>query len=451
MDLSNSVKYGTIIWTALSAVIDDIIDTNRDPNSKPMSDVRVTFTASTPRIVIQDPFPVTIFLQSINARTNEQGTLVGPDNVEGIKLVATDNPMANPVNFTYRVNVSGLGVPITFDISVPSDGIVDLSFLMPVVSSAGKVLAPERGPQGIEGPPPELAIGTVKPTDASSKAAAYFRPNPIGGHFLDLDLPIGPQGAKGDPGGWTATPLSATQHLDTVTTPGLYYQPSSSAASPANGYPANMPQDASSTRGVLEVFNYGGAVIQRYTNVGRGFFANSAQYPRVTYSRTSGTIWSNWTTQTSQRVDNTVGKVVYTWDDTTNKELMIYGDTGWRSFPLNEGVTGKILIRRIGQEVTCRFIDVIPNGSVRNLAIGPPTGFIPADGNVKADNFATGFMVVGGDPLQDWHRVDIYRYAVRWQGPLRSGNNAALTAGMSGYLSYLTDDAWPTTLPGVPV
>lgn len=435
MDLSNSLKYGTVVWTALSALVDSDTDADRDPNNQPIPNVTVTFIASTPRVVVQDPYPITVFLESVTAQTNQHGVLVGPDGVEGIKLIASDNVKANPVNFTYRVNISGHGVPITVDISVPSDGIVDLSFLVPVIASAGKVLAPERGPQGIEGPPPELAVGTVKPTDDSSEAAAYFRPNPDGGHFLDLDLPIGPKGEKGDPGGWIGTSLSTTQHLDTVTTPGLYYQANSSAASPANGYPANMPQDGSSTRGVLEVFNFGGAVIQRYTNVGRGFFVTSAQYPRITYSRASGSIWSNWTTQTSQRVDNTVGKVIYTWDDTANREQLIYGDTGTRSIIVPGTIDQYFYIRRVGSVVELQATTLKPNV----VGAGSYPAFIPEGFRPPAyRNFQT-------SPY--WSSEDIRKWRIGKNGNLDIAN--LLEDDILNMSStWTTHEAWPTSLPG---
>lgn len=567
MDLSNSLKYGTVVWTALSALVDSETDTDRDPNNTPIPNITVTFIASAPRIVIQDPYPITIFLESVTARTNQHGVLVGPDGVEGIKLIASDNVKATPVNFTYRVNISGHGVPITVDISVPSDGVIDLSFLVPVLSSPGKVLAPERGPQGIEGPPPELAVGTVKPTDDSAKAAAYFRPNPDGGQFLDLDLPIGPQGAKGDPGGWLQSTDLGTTDLDTVTAPGLYRASSAANVTAERHYPIVGAKGT----GVLEVIWQGGTVtqakIQRYTivwgdhsakvifvrhylssawgpwerflshkhttdangfkhvsiydditgtdvsiagpggltrpqklgaaNLNRlyspGFYEQSVPayailengYPsknlgtlrvearlmdgeqygpsviqtytpvvgvvnnesRVEYKRSCNGVfsngelnWSPWMAHVAQRVDNTAGLAIYTWDSTANREQLIYGDSGWRDIKglLGENYkSGVLLFRRSNYMVELAF-EVLQFNE------------IPADRFIKlplpnANSIAELYVPLS---TPNYTLSAIHSFNASWGGNHRIHLGAGSDA-ISGYCSYPVRNRWPETLPGI--
>lgn len=463
MDFNSTVKFGTVVWTALSAVDDDNTDTNRDPNSKPVSNVRVTFTASTPRIVIQDPSPATIFLQSIDARTNEHGVLVGSDGAEGIKLVASDNVKASPVNFTYRVNISGLGVPIMFDISVPSDGVVDLSFLVPIVSSAGKVLAPERGPQGDPGPPPELAIGSVK--SSAGSAEANLRPNPAGGHFLDLGLPLGPRGPQGDPGGWNVGVNLLDSDLDTITYPGLYHQPSTTyALDPVKHYPP-IPNYGGIARGVLHVSSWSGGthVIQEYHHIGyTGNVANStSERPPVVWRRYKDVIWGKWYMFAPQRVDNTAGRVVYIWDETANQEQVIYSDTGWRNIDVSN-VTGSIRdplfpgtfrIRRIGNVVTIRMEDVklIPGNGLQFLyPNGLPVGFRSLDLSGTVVRGIVGERLGAGAE----HTIFVGSNDIFWAGYTNSlfvkssVRPEHENQRLQGELSWVTDDSWPVTLPG---
>lgn len=518
MDFNSTVKFGTVVWTALSAVDDDNTDTNRDPNSKPVSNVRVTFTASTPRIVIQDPSPATIFLQSIDARTNEHGVLVGSDGAEGIKLVASDNVKASPVNFTYRVNISGLGVPIMFDISVPSDGVVDLSFLVPIVSSAGKVLAPERGPQGDPGPPPELAIGSVK--SSAGSAEANLRPNPAGGHFLDLGLPLGPRGPQGDPGGITRPEvMSTTADLNSFVKDGRY--------SIENGTGlVNIPPELTQQYGTLDVIstnsptrltqlfyptgssqagkiywirtfvgnvwsewaairpsNSGGLTtpdllgttdlntiykdgvyrqnMGSYSTLERNYPAQnvagiltvksmSVNYISQTYDHINGNLkgprviskrfsveskWSEWRTYASQRVDYTAGRAIYTWDDVSNREQLIYGDTGTRSILLPDTTDQYIYIRRVGSIVELHATglrpNVVGNASYAGLI---PVGFRPP----AYRNFET-------SPY--WSSED----SRKWRA-VTNGNLEFLTLLVDDILNidstWTTHEAWPTALPG---
>lgn len=73
------------------------------------------------------------------------------------------------------------------------------------------------------------------------------------------------------------------------------------------------------------------------------------------------------------RVDDTIGRAVYAWDNTAAREQLIYGDTGWRalstwtaagvvtgwaltaSWAPTSGVAGGVYIRRQGRFVSVRF------------------------------------------------------------------------------------------------
>lgn len=71
----------------------------------------------------------------------------------------------------------------------------------------------------------------------------------------------------------------ATSHLNTVTTPGRYFQSSGAQSTETNGYPV-------ARLGVLEVFTVSLSVIQRYTT--------SEDNPQVYLRRSDGTTWGAW-------------------------------------------------------------------------------------------------------------------------------------------------------------
>lgn len=148
-------------------------------------------------------------------------------------------------------------------------------------------------------------------------------------------------------------------------------------------------------------------------------------------------------------VANTAGRTAYAWDAVNNRQQLIYGDTGWRSIPLAPGVTtGQILVRRNLNRVSVRLVGVMPISTSRNIGAAPPSGFMPSDGGVPGSNFVTGLVIAGASITSDWHRIDVYRFAIQWQGDIRTGWNTVPAEALGGQIDYLTDDPWPTSLPG---
>lgn len=149
-------------------------------------------------------------------------------------------------------------------------------------------------------------------------------------------------------------------------------------------------------------------------------------------------------------IDQSAGRVIKAWDYLNKREQIIYADTGWRTHPLQPGVTtGRILLRRVGSTVTIRVVDLVPIASSRFIGASLMSGFYPADGGIAANNFVASHMIAGNDVSADWHRVDVYRYGIQWQGPSRTGSTVP-GGGLSGQIVYTTDDPWPATLPGSP-
>lgn len=126
--LPANVTHGTVTGTLVAA--EQLDGSNTDVDSSPISG-SVTFTptpkkvidASALRVIL--PKPVVVALDAAGSFT--------------AKLVATDNPSLNPVNWTYKVTfqlTGGLSLD-SFDVSVPAGSSQDLSSLVPASASGG--------------------------------------------------------------------------------------------------------------------------------------------------------------------------------------------------------------------------------------------------------------------------------------------------------------------------
>ncbi|UVK58679.1 minor tail protein [Arthrobacter phage Argan] len=277
--------------------------------------------------------------------------------------------------------------------------------------------------------------------------------------------PQGPIGPKGDPGGWLAsTVIAIGASLDTITTSGLYLNPSSNwAMGPANA----------TTGGHLEVISSSGYVYQRYVNI-------NEQRKVFTRTRNSAGTWTAWRGANTVRVDQTAGRAIYMWDDVNSRDQLIWGDTGWRSiandpsygvvaagnyFGMPNGATiadGMLKIRRVGSTVWLTSNGPIQpkqdySTTTRNVCILPP-GFRTA---AESAHLICRYGNNGGDPNQ---RLVFVGPGANWTNPAylsatplidSNWNNFAANSGWPKqyggiwlFGSWETTDAWPTTLPG---
>jgi hypothetical protein len=219
-----------------------------------------------------------------------------------------------------------------------------------------------------------------------------------------------------------------TVDLNAVTVPGIYSQPSVVSAS-------NYPM--SDTRGVLEVSRTGTETMQRFTR-------SSSSGPRSVYVRnTWGGVFSAWQHMATQRVDQTAGRAIYTWDDVNLREQLVYGDTGWRdvtSLLINGATATLATVRRYGSTVYIRFVSLqLPSTQINDPVYSFPSGFLGIETygllreNVNTGN-ALGFVM--GSTARLWGNV----------GSAAANNT---TNRFTGVLTAVTDQAWPTALPGV--
>lgn len=140
----------------------------------------------------------------------------------------------------------------------------------------------------------------------------------------------------------------------------------------------------------------------------------------------------------SQRVDNTAGRAIYTWDDTANREQLIYGDTGERLVEtalLTDVASGSLYLRRNGNTVTLTLLRVVPAlGKATHVIYNIPFGFRSNVGRLErvnggASGNTIAFIVNQNATLYETKTGDTY----------------------STVLTYPTNDAWPTALPGAAV
>lgn len=145
--------------------------------------------------------------------------------------------------------------------------------------------------------------------------------------------------------------------------------------------------------------------------------------------------WLQW--------DTSVGIVVRAWDPTTENYHTIYGDTGWRD--ISEGmadyISGTLSIKRTANIVWLRMSDIVTEDQSTSYSTWP--GLIPNGFRFSEQGFI--YMPLG-------QRSDFYT-----SGPLRTDRfglvliyNTQGQQRMDGLISWPTNQAWPTTLPGTP-
>lgn len=222
--------------------------------------------------------------------------------------------------------------------------------------------------------------------------------------------------------------------FNTLRTPGVY-RIGTVAASASTNMPVKLP-------GVLLVFYVSSTAnaIQRFTPWASTAALRVGEYTR---SAASSSVWDSWRFVAPQRVDQTAGRAIYTWDDVNNRDQLIYGDTGIRDVTAAVAAT---------VSVTQGTVRLTRKGSLVNLAFD---NFIYQD--MSSSNFASlsGLLTPG------------FRPAFTARHPMTAGRNAAgqctlYTDGrvtvepasafaQYAVIAFTTQDAWPTSLPGVAV
>ena len=133
-NLPSNLGYGTITGRFLIAYADGI-DLDQYPDGVAASG-KIYLTPS-PNLIkngTASPAPVTIIPATIECSLDDEGYLLGPDGLRGIRVLATDDPDGNPVDWYWTVSyeltdpnsVPTRRIP-THNIQVPTGATVDLT------------------------------------------------------------------------------------------------------------------------------------------------------------------------------------------------------------------------------------------------------------------------------------------------------------------------------------
>jgi hypothetical protein len=282
--------------------------------------------------------------------------------------------------------------------------------------------------------------------------------------------PQGPVGPKGDPGPFSAPAWIGTGNLDTMTTSGFYQQVNGSYATLANNYPVALGGY------LLVVYRSAGDIVQEYTPQIHPTTGYRTKYIRSI----AGSGWTAWRAFNTSRVDQTAGRVIYEWDSVNNREQLIYGDTGWRNIALDptygvvavgnffgmpNGATlpaDVVRLRRVGNQVFLGGQGPLQpkqdySNTTRNIC-GLPQGFRSSGAN---EFTVSRYGNNGGDSLQRLVMLSpgadyanpAYVQATplidsNWNGYATGGTWPRTYGGIWPWATWLTNEAWPTSLPG---
>ena len=167
VDLPSNLSYGTVTGRFLLAYADSV-DGDLYPDGQAAKG-SVFFTPSPAYLLdaTASPDPVTVIPATVEATLDSDGYLCGYGTTRGIRLLATDDPQANPVNWTWEVSfrlTDQSDTPVNIDpysFSLASGSTVDLTSLSPVPGANGTyyIVGPTgpQGPQGIQGPQGDLS------------------------------------------------------------------------------------------------------------------------------------------------------------------------------------------------------------------------------------------------------------------------------------------------------
>lgn len=162
-------------------------------------------------------------------------------------------------------------------------------------------------------------------------------------------------------------------------------------------------------------------------------------------------ITADSTATLDNRVDQTAGRAIYTWDNVNNREQLAYGDTGWRDVSAVTAWTDAIFpagvvtasgyparVRRIGYNIELHFgIDKAASGTP-SAAAAIPLGFRPVSGAAVAAIGGTSGLAL----FRAFHSGGTSLLVIQ--------STVAITGG-SITITYSTNDPWPTALPGTAI
>ena len=241
--------------------------------------------------------------------------------------------------------------------------------------------------------------------------------------------PTGLTGPKGDPGGIVLGTVIDTVDLDTLKTAGVYRRTSTGTGLLALHYPADVDSGVL----IVHVRLPDQTIFQEFHTFNRLSSGSRGYYLRTF----SGSVWTAWAFIPSQRVDQTAGRAIYTWDHLNDREQLVYGDTGSRDIVASNGGNGTfaaLKVRRVMNMVEVVCVAWVPNAS----------------GNIApfAVNLGVGFRSTHTTPITAIHNNAPASGVMSNVGAI-TVYSVTSGASVSFVTQYFTPDPWPATLPGV--
>lgn len=119
-----------------------------------------------------------------------------------------------------------------------------------------------------------------------------------------------------------------------------------------------------------------------------------------------------------------------------------YGNTGWRVYDSVAGgiKSGQVLVRRKNSKVFIHFEDMTPENTGTNISLGRfPAGF-------RGRDLSHRWVILNGTTTVP----DFYTGKVSTLGYVNIYGTFSDAPELTGTAEYLTDETWPTSLPGTP-
>lgn len=210
----SNLSYGTVTGQFILAYADSG-DVGSAPDVVPaQGSIFFTPSPSVLKDTTSTPNAVTLLPATVEATLDSEGYLCGYGTTRGIILVATDDPQAQPVDWTWRADfrltdASGTSVPVpSFSFELPGGSTVDLTIASPVPAANGEYYT--QGATGAAGAAATITVGSVT-TGAAGSSATVTNSGTTNAAVFDFSIP---QGAKGDTGN---TGPANTLSIGTVT------------------------------------------------------------------------------------------------------------------------------------------------------------------------------------------------------------------------------------------
>ena len=421
MALPSNVSFGTVVGRFMRAVADGP-DTGRDPDGIPLAGLTVKFIPSVDRFknATATP-PVMIVADPITAATDADGYLIDAEGEQGIRLLATDDEDLNPTGWTWGVAISGTGFrTVSFSFALPTDGTVDLATVIPVPGNPGQAM--QDWLAAVEASQTAAADALVARDEAvAAKDAAEAVP-------AQVDTAMAAQAS--DPESEFSTVLTHTIAKEV--------QPVADAVVATAVAGEDIPGKVA-----IAIAAQAGKIIQ-----GVGM-------PNGVVTAAPGTLY----------VDTASTNGASVWRKATGTGntgwAVVDGDSGWRN--ITPGalpstlIAGSFFVRRIGLVTTLRlsglqFAALSAPANLLNPGIPLPIPFGTVESTSRS-SFTIGDIDISEQDVLIPYVAGGSLYLRLLARMTSTGMQTTIPAGgkaRSGSVSWVSPDAWPTSLPGTP-